>query len=382
MSAWSPQRYRFEGERAGISSDVLDAAIQISERIRGVDPRLPPILTLRHLSVLTDTPYSYLRKVASRTGGRYKRVLFKKKVPGRPRYREIHIPEESLCKIQQWITNRILRNTNAHPASYAYHPDSRPVFAAGKHCGCRWLLKVDIVDFFHTISEGNVFSALMELGYTSLLCFELARITTMISPADRKVLRTAPNKWNAIPSYKNIREGFLPQGAPSSPMLSNLVMKRLDGQLADLANSHRFKYTRYSDDLAFSTVHDLTLETVKRFKRLVLSALSAAGFKHNRQKTVIRGPGAGRIVLGILVDGTTPRLPKEYKDALRQHLYYLNSPVHGPSKHAEARNISVSTLYHHIRGKIGWAERVEPDFGRKCLAEFEKVAWPPFDRDR
>lgn len=382
MPAWSSQHYKFEGERQGISPDVLEAAIQVFERIQCVDQRLQPVLTLRHLSVLTDTRYGYLRRVASRTAGNYKRVCFKKRVPGRSRYREIHIPEEPLLKVQQWIVNKILRNTKSHPASFAYHPDSQPVFAAAHHCGCKWLLKIDIEDFFHNISESMVYSVFKELGYPRLLCFELARITTMVSPTHQKEYVNKPCKWVAIPNYKNAKEGFLPQGAPTSPMLSNLVMKQVDEQLSSLAKSYRFEYTRYSDDLAFSTDENVTLKNIKQFKRIVNATLLKKGFKPNRQKTVIRGPGARRIVLGILVDGQNPRLAKEYKNAIRQHLYYLSSPEHGPSKHANARNMSVSTLYHHVRGKMAWAERVEPSFGRACLGEFEHVNWPPFDANR
>ena len=121
---------------------------------------------------------------------------------------------------------------------------------------------------------------------------------------------------------------------------------------------------------------------MKEFRRIVLTELLRAGFKHNRQKTVIRGPGARRIILGLLVDGPKPRLPKEFKDEIRQHLHYLNSPAHGPSKHAEARKLATSTLYHYVRGKIAWAERIEPDFGAACRHKFDQVHWPPLDSDR
>jgi RNA-directed DNA polymerase len=181
MPTWSSQRYRFQGERQGIASDVLDAATKINERIREVDPRLPTILTLRHLGAFADVPFNYLNRLVSRSDRHYKRVLFRKKVPGRSRYREIHIPEPSLLKLQQWITHNILKNTIPHDASFAYHPHSQPVFAAARHCGCRWLLKVDIEDFFHRISEGKVFYAFRDLGYPALLSVELARITTMVS---------------------------------------------------------------------------------------------------------------------------------------------------------------------------------------------------------
>jgi RNA-directed DNA polymerase len=282
------------------------------------------------------------------------------------------------------------------------------------------LLKVDIEDFFHSISEGKVFYAFLELGYPPFFALELARICTAVSPVEfrpdkakeepapevkevsfddefpfgnpvpvpegARALASAPANraqlWSAIDIYANVAEGFLPQGAPTSPMLSNLIMRPIDEKLKDLAKTYRFSYTRYADDLAFSSTQNLTLEKVKRLKAAVLSVLLTAGFKANKRKTVIRSPGARRIVLGILVDGDVPRLAKEYNAALRQHLFYLSSSSHGPSKHAEARNTSVSTLYHHIRGKIAWAERIEPKFGRACLEKFETVVWPPLDASR
>jgi hypothetical protein len=379
MSAWTPQSYRYEGEKLGVSPEIIEAALKIIGRIQCVDQRLPIILTLRHLCALTDTPYRYLRSVVSRTGGSYKQVRFKKKTPGRSRYREVHIPQGDLFYVQKWISHEILRNTTPHSASYAYHPNSYPEYAATRHCGCRWLLKFDIEDFFHAIAERKVYYAFRELGYPRLLCFELARITTILPPDQQRGPPANLEKYRAIDSYINLREGFLPQGAPTSPMLSNLVMRNIDKELELLAESKKFKYTRYSDDLAFSTTDNISLKDIKKFRRSVLGILHMNDFKINQRKTAIRGPGTRRIVLGVLVDGPTPRLSKDYKNNLRQHLYYLCAPNFGPSKHAIARNMSISSLYHHINGKIVWAKRIEPNYGNSCFERFKSIKWPPFD---
>lgn len=379
MSLWSSQQYKFEGENQGIDDSVIDNSISVIERIQKINARLPIILTLRHLSLLTDCHYGYLRRVVSRESREYKRILFKKKVPGRSRYREIHIPEQQLLEVQQWITATILTNTKAHPSSFAYHPNSQPIHAAKRHCGCKWLLKIDIEDFFHSISERMIYKVFRDLGYTKLLSFELARITTAVKVEDNNEVPTDTTRWSAIPSYCKNSEGFLPQGAPSSPMLSNLVMKSIDEKLATLAKNNGFTYTRYADDLAFSTKQNVGMSSMKQLSTHVSSLLSEEGFKLNRRKSVIRGPGARRVILGILVDSKTPRLCREFKDQLRQHLYYLCSLDHGPSKHADTRKMSVSTLFHHIRGKIAWAEKVEPKFGANCLAQFNVIKWPPLD---
>lgn len=371
----SSQPYLSHGRRLGIDANVLDRAVEAIERIQQTNPRLTPVLTLRHLSELTDTPYGYLRRVVARKLGQYRHISLRKRVPGRSRYRMISIPPHRLMDVQRWIAQNILRYIEPSSASFAYHPGSNPFFAAEGHCGCNWLLKIDIEDFFHTITEGRISALFFRLGYPRLLAFELARLTTML--IDSPALTRQPARWSAIPYYHSILEGVLPQGAPTSPMLSNLVMRSLDDRLIALSARHDMHYTRYADDLAFSCRIRCGRDHIERFKRQVLTELSHEGFRPNLRKTVIRGPGTRRIVLGILVDGPAPKLPREFKDMLKFHLHYLASPNFGPSKHAERLKTSISTLHHRVRGLIGWATSVEPDYGAECLARFNEVDWPP-----
>ncbi|MEW6390234.1 MULTISPECIES: reverse transcriptase family protein [unclassified Caulobacter] len=379
MSSWNPQHYRFDGERQGVPGAVIDSALAIMERIRRVDPRMTPVFTLRHLSEMTGTRYGLLRSVVARRTHPYKVFTLKKAIPGRTRVRLICTPNRELKTTQDWIVRNILQHTRAHPASYAYHPGSRPEFAARMHCGCDFLLKVDIEDFFTRVTEGKICEVFEGLGYPDLIAFELARLTTVVASGGKSPSVDPAVRWPTIKAYQHAAEGFLPQGAPTSPMLSNLVMRHLDDRFAAMAAAANMKYTRYADDLAFSARKPHTRATVAAFKRKVLRELSEAGYRPNLRKTAIRGPGARRIVLGMLVDGPEPRLSREFKDDLRQHLHYLASEDFGPSRHAERQKLSVSTLYHRVRGLIGWAMRVEPKFGAKCLAQFEAVAWPPID---
>lgn len=376
MSIPRPQRYRSNGRQLGIDETVLEHAVNAIMRVKKTDPRMVPVFTLRHLSELTGVSYGYLRQVVSRNLTHYKPVLLRKRVPGRSRYRLICIPPPKLMEVQKWITKNILQYVEPSPASFAFHPGSSPVFAAQEHCNAAWLLKIDIEDFFHTITEGRISAFFFELGYPRLLSFELARLTTVL--IDSEILKRNPERrWPSIPCYHSKLEGALPQGAPTSPMLSNLVMRGLDARLIELSSKYGMRYTRYADDLAFSCSarHDRTY--IERFKRLVLKELGKEGFRPNRRKTVIRGPGTRLIVLGLLVDGPSLRLSREFKDMLRLHLHYLTSPAFGPSSHAEHLKISISTLYHRVRGLIGWAESVEPVYGASCLKIFKHVNWPP-----
>ncbi len=382
MPAPNLQRYRSQGRREGVDDTVLNNAVATFERIRAADPRITPVLTLRHLSYLTDIPYLHLRDVVARRVSRpYKFFYLKKRIPGRNRVRMISVPNGTLMNLQRWIVDNILQFTRPHAASYAFHPECRPYEAAAEHCGCSWLLKIDLEEFFHTVSEGRIAAVFADLGFPRLLSFELARLTTVA--CERPGARPDPAvRWPTIPYYQCKHEGMLPQGAPTSPMLANLAMLRTDEVLSELALQHGMTYTRYADDLAFSCRGERDIERVQSFKILVLEKLNRSGFRPNHRKTVIRGPGTRRIVLGMLVDGERPRLPKEYKDNIRLHLHYLKSKSHGPSVHAASRNTSVSGIFHHVRGLIAWAETVEPEYGAGVLATFNAIDWPPLGPQR
>ena len=324
MSPPSPQRYASRGRQLGVDETVLSRAVGAIKRIRKSDPRLTPVFTLRHLAALANESYPALRQIVARGfSNPYRIIYLKKRVPGRSTRRMICIPRRPLLRIQRWIVNHILRFTTAHDASYAFHPECRPIDAIEQHLNSEWLLKVDLQDFFHSISESDVCRIFSELGYSRLLSFELARIVTI--ECDRKWPRSGvETRWTVIPQYQNPDEGMLPQGAPTSPMLSNLAFHEVDVRLAAIASAHGFRYSRYADDLAFSSKAGngstgKTLSDVKQLKRLVLDELNAASFVPNKWKTVIRGPGTRRIVLGVLVDGPTARLPHEFKDMEPMH---------------------------------------------------------------
>lgn len=378
MPAPVPQRYRSEGRRKGVPQDVLANALASIGRIRGTDPRIEPVLTLRHLALLTDVPYRYLRQVVARRAAiGYRTFRLQKRVPGRSRMRTISVPPKSLKEVQRWIVENVIQHVAPHEASYAFHPGSSPYLAAEQHCECSFLLKVDIQDFFHSIGEGSVAAVFEAIGFQKLISFEMARLVTRPIPLSKSAPDPAA-RWPAIPYYQYPHEGVLPQGAPTSPMLANLVMRHADERLVNLATRMGIRYTRYADDLAFSAPHDsaITLADVRQCRTQVLRILNEHGFRPNLRKTVIRGPGSRRIVLGMLVDGDRPRLAREFKDNLRLHLHYLTSPSHGPAAHAMARKTGVSSMYHHVRGLISWAECVDPDYAADALALFRTVDWP------
>jgi len=382
MSITTPQRYRALGLEREVDPNVLKNAISAIEQIASVNPQLFPLLSLNHLSHVTGLSYGFLRESVGRRAGRYRHFYMRKKIPGRRNLRMISVPDRKTRICQRWISENILSVAQPHSSSFAYHPDSNSVWAAQVHVNARWLVKVDVLDFFHSITEHQVYEVFRSLGYARLLSFEMARLCTMANermPKDR-----ANEKYldAVIDSYYSPHLGILPQGAPTSPMLSNLVMRGTDRKLTELAAKVGMRYSRYADDIVFSCENDRTRSEINCTKRSILQILNEEGFRPNLRKTVVRGPADRKVVLGLLVDGPRPRLTKEFKDNIRLHLYYLRHPNHGPASHAKSRNTSVSRLHHHIFGLICWARAVDPSYGLEILSEFESVAWPPINRSK
>jgi len=165
-------------------------------------------------------------------------------------------------------------------------------------------------------------------------------------------------------------------------MLSNLVMRKVDELLEKLASNSGMRFSRYADDIVFSCEDKREIKDLHRVKRKILNVLNNAGFKPNLRKTVIRGSGTRKIVLGMLVDGPHPRLTREYKDMIRLHLHYLAHPNFGPANHAETRKTSISKIYHHVLGLIYWAKSVEPEYGAQALEDFNSIKWPPITKTK
>jgi len=383
MRNTTPQQYKARGTELGIDQPVLTNSLNTIERIKSVDARLFPLLTLNHLSMETEVSYGYLRKAIGRKINTYSHFYLKKRLPGRRNVRFINVPHTPLLKCQRWISDNILRYGVVHHSSYAYHPKSSPILAAKLHVNAHWLIKVDIHDFFHGISEHKVYRVFRSLGYARLLSLELARLCTL--PCEKhpghNVDPTRDERYK-IKYYKTPYLGIVPQGAPTSPMLSNLVMREIDEALASLATKMNMRFSRYADDIVFSCTDARGKASVNKVKRRILQIINEGGFRPNLRKTVIRGPGTRKIVLGIMVDSKEPKLPKEYKDKIRLHLHYLVDPKFGPSSHANARKTSISKIYHHVLGLIYWARAVEPDFGNEALVKFNSINWPPISKTK
>lgn len=381
MNHWNSQRYFKAGAVAKKNSGLLARAVATAEATRAANAAVPPILTLNHLAHYTGVPYKFLREVVSRGAPTklsfYRTFSLKKSgvghAPGRTR--TICAPHPLLMKVQRWIHENILKFGRFHEASGAYQPGAKIFDTASIHCEASWMVKMDVTNFFESVLETRVYGVFRSFGYQPLVAFELTRLCT-------RVRTISPSKTNVakgpIWQYSHTHIGHLPQGAPTSPLLANLVVHDLDVDMVKLAQSHGMVYTRYADDITFST----PTTPWSRAKAVQLlqeghDKLRAHGFSPNQSKAKIISPGTRKVVLGLGVDGPVPRLTRSFKNKLRAHIHYLKLFQSSSSPPHEMLGFdSILGFQRHVFGLAYYAMGIDKAWGSARLAELSAIPWP------
>lgn len=383
MAPWRSQVFRQGAIQAGAPLDVIANAVEATRVLQQTTPGAQPIFSLRHLAHLTGIEYAKLRSLASRHYQEPYGVfrIQKRPLPGMPtRFRTIVVPSPWLMALQRWISNNILSCVNPHEASFAFLKGCSIRDAAVLHCECQWLVKIDIRNFFESITEAQVYRVFESIGYQPLVAFELARLCTRVGDRQTRAHHNrfqAPAREYSISEYRSAVLGHLPQGAPTSPQIANLVARAMDSVISEISTRYGLIYTRYADDLIFSKKEkSWSRSCVRNFIGEIYGAISENGFSPNAAKTVVAPPGARKVVLGLLVDRETPHLTREFKATIRKHLHYLLLNDQGPTEHAK-RNGGATTygVKRHVLGLIQHARQIDPPYGNARLAEFNKIKW-------
>ena len=190
-----------------------------------------------------------------------------------------------------------------------------------------------------------------------------------------------PSQDPAVLPYPDPRGllGVLPQGAPTSPMLSNLAARKLDDLLVAFALEQGFVYTRYADDITISAVRFPKQLTVADIRRNIVRRIRKAGFHENEKKTRIAGPGSKKLVLGLLVDGPQPRLSKETYRRIDRHLHAAQK--YGiPQTSAHEGFDSAFGFINHLSGLIAFVKDVDTSRWVDFSFRFKRLAvgWETF----
>lgn len=373
MIRWSPILYRKEGLRKGIPEKVIESAIKQAIKLQASD--LPAVLTLRHLAYHVDVPYSFLRNVVSRKVNPYRNFRIRKRSGG---FRYVNVPNQYLMRTQKWIDKFILSKVLTSPYSYAFNKGQSIVECAQQHLGCTWLIKIDLRHFFESLSEIQVYHIFINMGYGNLISFEMARLCTKVSLPYAK--KYSKSNWRShysskIKDYENELIGHLPQGAPTSPKLANAIVRDLDMEIAEIAEKHGLIFTRYADDITFSTAsNNFNRKEAMKIINTIYSILPKYGLRPNPQKVSIIPPGGRKIVLGLLVDCSHVKLPKSFRSKLECHLYFAGKD---PNGHAQKRGFnSVLGMKAYLYGLLSYAKQIDPEYVEQLFKKYAAPAWP------
>ena len=229
-----------------------------------------------------------LYAVSNHTEKHYQPVTIKKR-DGTPR--SLFVPDPLLMNIQANILRNILDLMPVSPFATAYHKGAGIVRNASVHTGQTKILKMDIENFFGRI----VFP----------MVYQNAFPTVYYPPAVGTML-----------THLCCYHGYLPQGAPTSAAISNLVMRHFDAYMGKWCAEREIIYTRYCDDMTFSGDFDAgTVESKVR------NFLSAMGFAVNGKKTKLLTRQGRQSVTGIVVN-EKPQASRQYRSKLRQEIHY------------------------------------------------------------
>ena len=250
--------------------------------------------------------------------------------------RQLNVPGFELNRMQRIINRRILSKAALSEYATAYRKGGSVQHNANPHVGKRFILKLDITDFFGSIRFGQVYATFHAIYDSKQVSYLLASLCC--------------------------KDNVLPQGASTSPALSNLVMANFDNKIGTWCRDRNISYTRYCDDMTFSA--DSPLYSVYQKAKDVLCRM---GFELNEGKTHFIGSGSRQSVTGLTVNKKLS-VSNDYKRELRQEVYFTlkfgaaDSIIKGSRTDyiLDGKPETERYLY-HLLGKVQYVLWVEPD---------------------
>ncbi|WP_108807549.1 reverse transcriptase family protein [Aquimarina spinulae] len=388
---YSPETFAISARNQGHSEPFIELCLAYLNKLN--NRGYPVLFSIHHLAqeigiqtsflneLIGDTYYFYdgEEKIVVRSKvdyfdqGRYryyKKFKIKKRTGG---YREIMAPQGELKYIQKWIYINILLKYQLTDNCTSFRKGRSIYDNAKPHERKKYILKIDLLKFYDTISEERIFGLFKAMGYVENLSFALARICTAkhsrdfwnsISGDSAKILKTLIENKPAI----------LPQGAPTSPTLANIVANRMDKRFVKLGQIRDFEYTRYADDLTFSSNNFNSLPSISFIKEIV----KEEGFFVNQKKTKLFKAGGKQYVTGLTVTNGV-NVSKKYRKNIFQHLYYAKK--FGPRNHLikwakdNKKNPDIMAFQDWLYGHICFISSINKIAGKKMLSEFNKIDW-------
>ena len=322
--------------------------------------------------------FEHVEQLAARMGltvGKLRWLTFNRRVSETSHYQRFQLPKKSggvreisapmplLKEAQRWVLENVLYRLDATEHAHGFVPERGILTNALPHVGNTLVVNLDLQNFFPTITYRRCKGLFRELGYSEKFATLFALLCT--EPETDRV--TADGKTY----YVQTGSRTLPQGAPSSPMLTNLICRRMDARMRGIAQKFGLTYTRYADDLTFSGDDAAHGPLVGKLLWQVRRVVGDEGFVVHPRKTQIMRKGARREVTGIVVN-EKPNLPRKKLRQFRAVLHQIEQ--HGP----DGKTWGNGPLFPALHGYAAHIAMVRPDLGRDYLARVEML-WQRHD---
>ena len=293
----------------------------------------------------------------------YRRFKLKKKSGGE---RLISAPKSHLKNAQRWILEKLLNNVETHSCVHGFKEGVSIKTNAEVHLACSVLVNIDLENFFPTFTFPRVKGMYLSLGYSQKVATVLALLTT---EPDIEELEIDDENW-----FVATGERFLPQGSPASPAITNIICRSLDKSLTKVSEKLGFVYTRYADDMSFSSKVDVEKAAVGQLMRRVNYIIARSGLKINKKKTKIIRKGGRKEVTGLIVNEEKPAVPKKKLKAFRALLFQIDKD--GPEGKVWGNS---DNLFEAILGYAHFIKMVDDEKGEKYLEQVKglisKYGW-------
>lgn len=274
--------------------------------------------------------------------------------------RAIWAPMPKLLAAQRWVLRNIVERLPVHGAAHGFMAGRSTATNAAAHTDAKLLLKADVKDFFPSVTLPRVRGVFRKAGYREQIATLLALLCT---ESPREIVEEGGRTW-----YIAMGPRCLPQGAPTSPGLTNVLCLRLDRRLTGLADKLGWRYTRYADDMTFSLPAGHTGgPRVGALIGGVKHIVTDEGFALHPRKTRVARGGARQQVTGLITNGEgAPRVPRRIRRQLRAAVYNLEQGKPLPEGESMTR----------LEGYAAYIHMTRPEEGRALLDRLQALQAP------
>jgi len=339
---YSSMLYKFDMDEKKLRSHTLKILKDAKNLAKFLELEFKELRFLTYHRDVVSTDHYFRYEIPKRRGGT----------------RKIAAPKILLKQSQRAILDKILYHIKVSGDAHGFLISKSVISNANSHPKQPYLiLNMDLKDFFPTITFERVRGMFIALGYSGHISTLLAMICTYCERIPIKVKDTI----KFVATSKRI----LPQGSPASPMITNIICRRLDKRLKGLTTVFGLNYSRYADDLSF-TLQEKKEVNLGRFCGLVYKIVKEEGFEINPSKTRFLRKNYQQKITGIILNNQELGLPRKWIRNYRAALYNANKELEKNGNIPEEKKYEIS-------GMTSWVKSVNPERYKKLLTTANNI---------